>query len=150
MADRSDAEKAKIYKRWKELINMTPAELKAWAKDDARLEASLSRDEADSEGGIQSGYDSLHRIKRRVKKPVEDWTAEDYDNAAQENGFNGRMLGAEPGEPVGDTDMSKWEISLRNWGHDPSKPSSPAHAKYKRWEEKQTAKKVAGLFLARR
>jgi hypothetical protein len=60
------------------------------------------------------------------------------------------MLGNEPGEPVEDSGMSKWEISLRNWGHDPSLKSSPKHSKWKAWKEKQmkkSAKKVASLYL---
>jgi len=135
---RTDKEKDEIFEKWNKFINMTPSELKAWSKDDDRLEASLSRGEAD---GIQSGYDSLHRIKRRVDKPRDKWTDEDYDNAAQENGFNGRMIGNSPGEPVGDTGMSKWEISLRNWGHDPSKKSSPAHSKWKSSNKKASSEK---------
>lgn len=30
---------------------------------------------------------------------------------------------------------SKWEISLLNWGHDPSKKSSPSYGKWKAWED---------------
>lgn len=134
-AERSDKEKDEIYSEWKELINMSEKALKDWADNPDRLKASLNRSEADSEGDIQSGYDSLHRIKRRVSKPRSEWTDEDYDNAAQENGFNKRMIGNKPGDPVSGTDMSKWEISLRNWGHDPSLKSSPAHGKWKRWKD---------------
>jgi hypothetical protein len=142
---RSDEEKDAIFSKWKDLINMTEKELNSWAKDPNRLEASLSRDEAEDlskskKDKIQSGYDSLHRIKRRVSKPQQEWSDEDYDNAAQENGFNQRMVGNTPGEPVGDTGMSKWEISLRNWGHDPSKASSPAHSKWKSWSRKNKMK----------
>lgn len=131
--DRSDKEKDEIYEEWKDLINMSEKELKSWAEDKDRLKASLSRDEA---GDIQSGYDSLHRIKRRVDEPQKEWSDEDYDNAAQEIGFNSRMLGNEPGDVVSGTGMSKWEISLRNWGHDPSKKSSPAYSKWKSWKKK--------------
>ena len=142
---RSDAEKDAIFSKWKDLINMTEKELNSWAKDPNRLEASLSRDEAEDlskskKDKIQSGYDSLHRIKRRVSKPQQEWSDEDYDNAAQENGFNQRMIGNKPGDPIGDTGMAKWEISLRNWGHDPSKASSPAHSKWKSWSRKNKLK----------
>jgi hypothetical protein len=141
---RSDNEKDEIYREWKELINMGAKELETWAEDPDRLKASISRQEAKSDhGGIHSGYDSLHRIKRRVKKPRSEWTDEDYDNAAQENSFNSRMLGNDPGEPVKDTGRSKWEISLRNWGHSPSKASSPGNAKYKAWKKKHSGKKAS-------
>jgi hypothetical protein len=134
---RTDSEKRDIYKKWHELINMSETALKSWAEDDDRLLASINRQEAKSEGGIQSGYDSFHRIKRRKKKPFKEWSDSDFDNANQEIGFNSRMLGGTPGKPVSNSGRSKWEISLRNWGHDPSLKSSPAHNKWKSWKKKQ-------------
>jgi len=138
---RSDKEKREIYDKWHKLINMSQDALDKWAEDERRLLASINRSEAKDSGGIQSGYDSFHRIKRRKSKPFEDWSADDFDNASQENGFNSRMLGNEPGEPIEDSGMSKWEISLRNWGHDPSLKSSPQHAKWRAWKKKHTQKK---------
>lgn len=145
---RSEKEKREIYDKWHKLINMSQSALDKWAEDDRRLLASINRSEAKDEGGIQSGYDSFHRIKRRKSKPFEDWSAQDFDNASQENGFNSRMLGNEPGEPIEDSGMSKWEISLRNWGHDPSLKSSPKHAKWKSWKKKYIEKK--GSFMGNR
>jgi len=133
---RTDEEKKEIYEKWEKLINMSEKELLSWAENDDRFLASLNRERAEEEGDIQSGYDSFHRIKRRKIKPMKDWSAKDFDNASQENGFNSRMLGGKPGQPVGDTGMSKWEISLRNWGHDPSKKSSPSYDKWKAWDNK--------------
>jgi hypothetical protein len=155
---RSDKEKKEIYDKWKGLINMSQDALDEWAKNPARLEASLNRAKAKDEGGIQSGLDSLHRIKRRKSKPVKEWSDVDFDNAAQENGFNGRMLGGKIGQPVGSTGMSKWEISLRNWGHDPALSSSSANSKYKAWKKsnkdaimksKAKAKKTGGSISIR-
>lgn len=137
---RPDEEKKEIYDKWRNLINMSQKALDAWADDDHRLLASINRSKAKEEGGIQSGYDSFHRIKRRKGKKFEDWSAQDFDNASQENGFNSRMLGGTPGDPVEDSGMSKWEISLKNWGHDPSLKSSPQHAKWKAWKKKHTKK----------
>ncbi len=153
--ERSDEEKKEIYDKWKGLINMSEKELVEWGEDPDHLEASLNRQEAKQNGKIQSGYDSFHRIKRRKDKPFDDWTAQDFDNASQENGFNGRMLGGNPGKPVGSTGMSKWEISLRNWGHDPSKPNSPSYTKWKKWKKENeeeikmslAKKKKANLIL---
>lgn len=137
---RTDEQKKEIFDKWHSLINMDQRALNSWAKNDDRLLASINRSEAKEEGGIQSGYDSFHRIKRRKNKPFEDWTSDDFDNASQENGFNSRMLGGKPGQSVGGSGMSKWEISLRNWGHDPSLESSPAYSKWKSWTEKNTKK----------
>ena len=138
---RSDEEKKEIYDKWHKLINMSQKALDEWAENDHRLLASINRSEAKEEGGIQSGYDSFHRIKRRKEKKFEDWSAQDFDNASQENGFNSRMLGGKPGEIIGGSGMSKWEISLKNWGHDPSLKSSPQHTKWKAWKKKHTKKK---------
>lgn len=137
---RSDQEKKEIYDKWQGLINMSQKSLDSWAENDDRLLASINRNKAKEEGGIQSGYDSFHRIKRRKSKKFEDWSAQDFDNASQENGFNSRMLGGQPGDPVEDSGMSKWEISLKNWGHDPSLKSSPQHTKWKAWKMKHTKK----------
>jgi hypothetical protein len=137
---RSEEQNKEIFDKWHSLINMDQRSLTSWAKNDDRLLASINRSEAKEEGGIQSGYDSFHRIKRRKKKPFEGWTSDDFDNASQENGFNSRMLGGKPGQPVGGSGMSKWEISLRNWGHDPSLESSPAYNKWESWNEKHTKK----------
>ena len=150
---RSDEEKKEIYDKWHKLINMSQKALDEWSDNDHRLLASINRSEAKEEGGIQSGYDSFHRIKRRKAKKFEDWSAQDFDNASQENGFNSRMLGGKPGEVVGGSGMSKWEISLKNWGHDPSLKSSPQHAKWKAWKMKHTNKsssqRVANRYLSK-
>ena len=65
---RSDEEKKEIYDKWNNLINMSQKALDEWAVNDHRLLASINRSEAKDEGGIQSGYDSFHRIKRRKAK----------------------------------------------------------------------------------
>lgn len=145
---RSDKEKKEIYQKWQKLINMSQKALDDWAENEDRLLASINREKAKQEGGIQSGYDSFHRIKRRKSKKFEEWTAQDFDNASQENGFNGRMLGGSPGEVVGGSGRSKWEISLRNWGHDPSLKSSPAYSKYQAWKKKNTKTNKKACVIA--
>ena len=148
----SDEEKEEVYDKWHDLINMSQSSLNNWAEDEDRLLASINREEAKDAGNIQSGYDSFHRIKRRKEKPFENWSSDDFTNAKQEIGFNSRMLGGKPGQPVGDTGMSKWEISLKNWGHDPSLKSSPQHEKWKAWHNSHNTKKasiarVVNVFL---
>ncbi len=148
----SDEEKEEVYDKWHDLINMSQSSLNEWAEDDDRLLASINREEAKDAGNIQSGYDSFHRIKRRKEKPFENWSNDDFDNAKQEIGFNSRMLGGKPGQPVEDSGMSKWEISLKNWGHDPSLKSSPQHEKWKAWHNSHNTKKasiarVVSVFL---
>lgn len=131
-----DEEKKEIYDRWHGLINMTQKELDDWGDNPNRLKASLNRQKAKESGGIQSGYDSFRRIVRRKSKPFKDWSDKDFQNAQQEINFNTRMLGNNPGQPINkDTLMSKWEISLLNWGHDPSKKNSPSYGKWKSWKD---------------
>ena len=150
---RSDEEKKEIYDKWHMLINMSQKALDDWAVNEHRLLASINRSEAKEEGGIQSGYDSFHRIKRRKDKKFEDWSDQDFNNASQENGFNSRMLGGKPGEIVGGSGMSKWEISLKNWGHDPSLKSSPQHSKWRTWKKKHSKKsssqRVVNRYLSK-
>jgi hypothetical protein len=146
----TDEEKKEIFDKWHSLINMSQKALDDWAEDDRRLLASINRQEAKDSGGIQSGYDSFHRIKRRKEKPFKKWSLDDFFNAKQENNFNSRMLGGKPGQPVKDTKMSKWEISLRNWGHDPSLKSSPQYDKWKAWHKKHFENKESAKRVARR
>lgn len=141
----TEEEKDETWEDWKRLVNMTPKELDDWAENPHRLKASINREEAKEEGGIKSGYDSLHRIKRRVRKKRSEWTDDDWSHAKQVIGFNSRMLGNDPGKPVGETGRSKWEISLRNWGHDPAKKGSPGRGKLMTWRKKHKGKKKASL-----
>lgn len=46
----TDEEKKEIKKEWKKLINMSLSELKKWSDNDARLGASLSREDAKEKG----------------------------------------------------------------------------------------------------
>ena len=112
---------------------MTPQELKRWLKHPWKQKASLSRADAATHG-IASGHDSFDQIIKMIEKDMSDWDDNDYRNAKRHNSFNARMLGNSPGRPVSaEVPMSKWEISLRNWGHDPRKPGSPGHYKIMDW-----------------
>ena len=75
MSKRSDKEKKEIYEKWHGLINMSQKALDEWAENPNRLLASINREKAKEEGGIQSGYDSFHRIKRRKGKKFKDWSS---------------------------------------------------------------------------
>lgn len=130
-------EKKEIYKKWRTLINMSPSELKKWLRNPWKLKASLSKDQA-SAYGIVSGHTSFSQIVDMVELAFNDWNDEDFANARRHNSFNSRMLGGNPGQPVSkDVPMSKWEISLRNWGHDPRKPNSPGYKKAMDWLKEQ-------------
>jgi hypothetical protein len=87
--------------RFRELVNMSPAEIRKWAKDPRSKcyswEATRKR---------------LPRLAKLVAKPDKDWTAADCKFAARVVNFNARMSGA--ARKNGCT--PGYAISLRNWG----------------------------------
>lgn len=119
------------FNEWRQLVNMTQGELDAWSANPLRLAASLSASRARA-AGVYSGHRSLANIRARRSRPPSTWTPQDFAAARREVSFIKRMLGVSPGKPAAGG-MSKWEISLRNWGHDPRKRTSPAYAKLRAW-----------------
>jgi len=126
-------QKRRIFNEWHKLVNMTKRELELWCQNPWRRRASLGAKRA-AEAGVYSGLRSLRNITRKRDMPLIRWGAREFREAAREIAFNTRMLGVSPGRPVTkNIPMSRWEISLRNWGHDPRKDSSTAYDKINRW-----------------
>lgn len=110
-----------------ESVNMSPGELRAWAKNPWHKLASTS-----------TGLASLRRIPGLLEKRISDWTSEDYKFARKVLGFNKRHLTGKThnlfGKPArAGVPWSKRAIALKNWGHDPSKSSSPAFEEHREW-----------------
>lgn len=124
MPKRTEEEKKEIRKKWKELVNMSPGELKSWDENKDKLKASLNREEA-SRAGIRSGLQSLKNIIRKKNKPFDKWTDKDYDDASAEINFNSRMLGSKPGKEVPGTGKSKWEIFPKELGPQSEQRNQP-------------------------
>lgn len=88
--------------RFRQLVNMSPAAIRAWAQD--------PRSRRYSEPATRARLPALAALRA---KPVARWTAADCTFAARVVSFNARMSGAlrrdgcRPG----------YAISLRNWGH---------------------------------
>ncbi len=91
-------------RRFHRLVNMSPAEIRAWAKD--------PRAKCYSNDATRARLPALARLKA---KPVEDWTAADCKYAARVVSFNARMTGALRRDGC----TSGYTIALRNWGHKP-------------------------------
>lgn len=97
-------------KRFRELVNMTPAQIRAWAKDPRSKRYSFE--------ATRRRLPALAKL--RAKDPSR-WTAADCAFAARVVSFNARMSGAlrrggcRPG----------YAISLRNWGHAPRTCPAP-------------------------
>ena len=90
--------------RFRRLVNMSPAEIRAWAKDPRAKCFSYSSTRA-----------RLPALAALRAKPPAEWTARDCAFARRVVSFNARMSGALRRD--GCTDG--YTISLRNWGHAP-------------------------------
>ena len=92
-----------IQKKFHKLVNMTPGEIRAWAKDP------------------RSKLASWPETRRRIpmladlKAKRGEWTEKDCRYGQRVNSFNSRHRGQMKrfGCTVGET------VALRNWGHDP-------------------------------
>ena len=90
--------------RFRELVNMTPAQILAWAKDPRSSRYSWATTRA-----------RLPALAALRAKPVALWTARDCAFAARVVSFNARMLGAMRRDGC----TAGYAVSLRNWGHAP-------------------------------
>lgn len=99
-----------VYSKYHNLVNMSASELESWSKTECSKKASLTRS-------------PINRNINLLKKKKADWTASDIRNANRTISFISRMKGAEQGEPVSEGCPSKRDISLKNWGYNPSKTS---------------------------
>lgn len=93
-------------KRFRELVNMTPAEIRRWARDPRSKSFSW-----------ESTRRRLPALAALRAKPVGRWTASDCAFAARVVSFNARMRGALRRDGC----TQGYAVSLRNWGHAPRK-----------------------------
>lgn len=109
---------SKDYKKWRQLVNMSPAELRNF-KNRYGQEAGMSRAEARKEG-IRSGRDSADAILRMRAKSPEQWTDADIEWMKRQNAFVARMRGVD-GPLYKDGEPTRKLLALKIWGHDPEK-----------------------------
>lgn len=102
--------------RFRKLVNMTPAQIRAWAHD--------PRAKCYSFAATRSRLPALAKLRA---KPVDRWTEKDCKFAKRVVSFNARMIGAKNRDGCRDG----YTISLRNWGHSP-KCKLPTTCKPKR------------------
>jgi hypothetical protein len=101
------------------LVNLEPAELRAWLKTPQSHKVGMTR-----RGETESvGRQSAKKILAIRAKPVGDLTDADYAHMKKVIGYCRRHLAQKPqalrhGGDVADT---PWRWSLMNWGHDPLK-----------------------------
>lgn len=100
-----------VYAKYKKETNMSYKELKAWNENPCSKKASLST------GPIKRNLKLLSTKK-------ESWTKKHVTWANKTIAFNSRMKKMPKGKPVSkDCNISKRDISLKNWAYDPNKGS---------------------------
>ncbi|MFH9729870.1 DUF3140 domain-containing protein [Streptomyces sp. NPDC017260] len=106
-----DEESKETGDRFRELVNMTPAELEKWLASDQSREAGQHKD-----GGESTGHASGRRIVEILRTRKGDLSDDDYQHMRKVVGYIRRHLAQRPSGDVRDT---RWRHSLMNWGHDP-------------------------------
>jgi hypothetical protein len=120
-----------LWKRWKELVNMTAKELKEFYDSPDGKDAGMKQNEADRVG-IDSGRESARMLMKMIpagttyKEAETNWTPDMWRWCGKQVSFNSRMRGMRKrmvGNPFErDGKMTRWLKSLLIWGHDPRKP----------------------------
>ena len=104
-------ERERVYHRFRDAVNMSPAQLERW----------LATAESKAVGQQRDGGDSIgHRAGRRVVSLLRtrraDLSDEDYRHMRKVAAFVTRRLAQ---RPSGDITHTRYRYSLMNWGHDP-------------------------------
>ena len=105
----------KIWKEFREAVNMTPAALEKWLETDESKNAGWSGDGKEETVGHNSGR-KIVEIKHKAKS---DLSEADYAHMRKVVGYVHRHLAQ--GGPRENVENSPWRHSLMNWGHDPMK-----------------------------
>jgi hypothetical protein len=106
-----------IRQEFDSLVNLEPAELKAWLKrSESKRVGMVRKGEAES-----VGRQSAKKILAIKATPVDDLTDADYRHMRKVIGFCRRHLAQRPLalKTGGDVKDTRWRWSLMNWGHDP-------------------------------
>jgi len=107
-----DGDADETFKTFKDLVNMTPAQIEKW------LQTDESRDVGQKSGGNESvGHQSGRHIIAILGKKKADLSEADYAHMRKVIGYIKRHLAQRPN----DVEHSNWRYSLMNWGHDPVK-----------------------------
>ena len=111
-----DEERA-IREDFDSLVNLEPAELKAWLKrPESKRVGMVRRGETES-----VGRQSAKKILAIKATAVDDLTEAHYRHMKKVIGFCRRHLAQRPLalRTGGDVKDTRWRWSLMNWGHDP-------------------------------
>lgn len=101
-------------KKFRRSVNMTPSEIRAWAKD--------PRSKRFSQPSTRARLPALAKLRGKDPKT---WTAKDCEFAARVVNFNARMGGAMKRDGC----TPGYAVSLRNWGRAPRSCKPPKRAR---------------------
>ena len=105
-------QEAAIRREFEALVNLDPAELRAWLETpESRKVGMVRRGETES-----VGRQSATKILAIRAKAAADLTDADYAHMKKVIGYCRRHLAQ---RPFGDVSRTRWRWSLMNWGHDP-------------------------------
>jgi hypothetical protein len=104
LADLFDTERSRIARAFRASVNMSPAEIRAWARDPRSKRYSF-----------EATRRRLPALARLVEKPESEWTKRDVAYAKRVISFNARMEGALRRDGC----RQGYAVSLRNWGRAP-------------------------------
>jgi len=108
----SPDDERRIREDFDALVNLTPAELKAWLKRPESHKVGMVR-----RGETESvGRQSAKAILAIRATPTDDLTEAQYAHMKKVIGYCRRHLAQ---RPWGDVTQTRWRWSLMNWGHDP-------------------------------
>ncbi|WOI60968.1 DUF3140 domain-containing protein [Streptomyces fradiae] len=108
-----DEEREETWKAFRDLVNMTPAEMDEWLTSEQSRSAGQHKD-----GGESTGHASGRRTLAVLRAKKADLSDDDYQHMRTVVGYVRRHLAQRPSGDVQDT---RWRHSLMNWGHDPLK-----------------------------
>ncbi|MER5994636.1 DUF3140 domain-containing protein [Streptomyces viridosporus] len=106
-----DDRRKETWDEFRELVNMTPAELEQWLASEQSRSVGQHED-----GGESTGHASGRRIVAILRAKKGDLSDDDYRHMRKVVGYVRRHLAQRPAGDVRDT---RWRYSLMNWGHDP-------------------------------
>ncbi|MFF9216773.1 DUF3140 domain-containing protein [Streptomyces viridosporus] len=106
-----DDRRKETWDEFRELVNMTPAELEKWLASEQSRSVGQHED-----GGESTGHASGRRIVAILRAKKGDLSDDDYRHMRKVVGYVRRHLAQRPAGDVRDT---RWRYSLMNWGHDP-------------------------------
>lgn len=106
-------EEKEIYHEFRQLVNMAPTALEKWLETDESKSAGW-----DSGDGESIGHKSGEKIIEILHTKQSDLKESDYKHMQKVVGYIKRHSAQ---KPSGDVSETKWNYSLKNWGHDYSK-----------------------------